>query len=1118
MFSSVLSVRGGSRLRLAAVLSILGLLPAGALHAATGTWIGANGATWDTTAANWSGVTGSPWASSGNNAEFTSAGSATISGPVYASQVNYTAGSGTFTVNGNGLDLSVGSTVSGGGTLELTGNLIGGALTKNGDGVMRLSSANGYTGATTVNQGTLDLAFSGGLNSGTGTIAVGSNITVNAGGTLLGSDFNALGFQAVHANDQLTINEGGQLRVGAGTVLSMPYALNVVGGTISSVDGGFPTFGTIFYGSTEGTFTSSSGSAAATISAQNFNLQGAAFNVVRGGGPVDLNVTSALIGNALTKNGNGVMRLSSANNYAGATIVNQGTLDLAFSGNDNSGVGTIAVGSNITVNSGGTLLGSVGNALGYGFVHTVGGTTDQLTINEGGQLRVGAGTVLSMPYALNVVGGTISSVDGGFPTLGTIFYQSTEGTFTSSIGGAAATISAQYFSLRGASFNVVRGGGPVDLDVTGNLTGPEALTKNGNGVMRLSSANDYTGATIVNDGTLDLAFSGDSNFGVGTIAVGSNITVNAGGTLLGSTKNALGYGFVHTVGGTTDQLTINEGGQLRVGAGTVLSMPYALNVVGGTISSVDGGNPNFGTIFYGSTEGTFTSSSGSAAATISAQNFNLQGASFNVVRGSGPVDLDVTGNLTGPEALTKNGNGVMRLSSANDYTGPTTVSAGVLSLTHANALGASGTDSATTVANGAQIALSGNISVSEPITLNGFGAVRNAADGGALRNLSGDNTITGLLSIGATGADNGAWIRGTAGNLTVAGGISASNRDLTLTGPGGISITTTAMNLGAGGSFVTFDNGTPVSLAVAGNTAGQVTVYYGGKLRTDAVNAFSSSTGLFMGSVDNSDGTLDLGGNNQQFGNLQSYGSGSVIITSTAAATLAINQTTNLSYLGQITGAITLAKTGGSTLTLSGNNTYTGNTDISAGALALGSGGSIANSGVINVASGATFDVSAVSGGFVLASGQTLKGAGTVSGATTINGNLAPGNSPGTLSFANGLSLGSTSTSTFEIAGIGAGQFDRVIVTGLLNFGGTLALNNTGYTAVYGDSVDLFDWTTTTGSFSSITGTDLGGGLSWDTSSLYSNGVIMVVPEPSTYALLAAGGVGSLLMFRRRRA
>ena len=1073
MFSSVLSVRGGSRLRLAAVLSILGLLPAAALPAATGTWIGANGATWDTTAANWSGVTGSPWASGnnvpgGNIAEFTSAGSATISGPVYAYQVNYTAGSGTFTVNGNGLNYFYESTVSSGGTLELTGNFdSGGGTTLFGGGTLKLSGSS-------LGFGNSDMYLDSGI------LELASSSAASGGSNIHQGDYSGGSASAIKLSGGSTISLGGVFRM-ANAGPTGDGALFVNDGTSNTWNGSVSLIGnsTIGVGSNGGQLTVSgviSGSNSLTVKAQ----------------------------------GGGTVTLSNANTYAGATIVNQGTLDLAFSGNDNSGVGTIAVGSNITVNAGGTLLGSAVNALGYATVHTVGGNTDQLTINEGGQLRVGAGNVLSMPYALNVVGGTISSVDGGLPGLGTIFYGSTEGTFTSSSGSAAATISAQNFSLRGASFNVVQGGGPVDLNVTGNMIGPGALTKNGNGVMRLSSANTYTGATIVNQGTLDLA--GPQNSGTGTLAVGSNITVNAGGTLLGSSFNALGSQDVHA----NDQLTINEGGQLRVSAGNTLSMPYTLNVVGGTISSVDGGS-SFGSIFYGSTEGTFTSSSGSAAATISAQNFNLQGASFNVVRGGGPVDLNVTGNLIG-NALTKNGNGVMRLSSANDYTGPTTVSAGVLSLTNANALGASGTDSATTVANGAQIALSGNISVSEPITLNGYGAVRGAADGGALRNLSGDNTITGLLSIGATGAENGTWIRGTAGNLTIAGGISASNRDLTLTGPGGISITTTAMNLGAGGAFVTFDNGTPVSLAVAGNTAGQVTVYYGGKLRTDAANAFSSSTGLYMGSEDNSNGTLDLGGNNQQFGSLQSYGSGSVIITSTAAATLAINQTTNLSYLGQITGAITLAKTGASTLTLSGNNTYTGNTDITAGALALGSGGSIANSGVINVASGATFDVSAVSGGFALASGQTLMGAGTVSGATTINGNLAPGNSPGTLSFADGLSLGSTSTSTFEITGIGAGQFDRVIVTGLLNFGGTLALNNTGYTAVYGDSVDLFDWTTTTGNFSSITGTDLGGGLSWDTSSLYSTGVIMVVPEPSTYALLVAGGVGSLLMFRRRRA
>ena len=103
-----------------------------------------------------------------------------------------------------------------------------------------------------------------------------------------------------------------------------------------------------------------------------------------------------------------------------------------------------------------------------------------------------------------------------------------------------------------------------------------------------------------------------------------------------------------------------------------------------------------------------------------------------------------------------------------------------------------------------------------------------------------------------------------------------------------------------------------------------------------------------------------------------------------------------------------------------------------------------------------------------------------------------------------------------EITGIGGGQFDRVVVSGLLTFGGTLSLNNTGYTAVMGNSVDLFDWTTTAGNFTVITGTDLGGGKSWDTSALYTTGVITVVPEPATWALLAFS-LTTVMVLRRRR-
>jgi fibronectin-binding autotransporter adhesin len=168
----------------------------------------------------------------------------------------------------------------------------------------------------------------------------------------------------------LTINEGGQLRVGAGTVLSMPYALNVVGGTISSVDGGHPSFGTIFYGSTEGTFTSSSGGTAATISAQNFNLQGASFNVVQGGGPVDLSVTGNLIGNALTKNGNGVMVLSGNNTYAGGTTVSSGTLNL-----NTIGGGALSGTASVAVSTGATLLVSQSNQVNNSAAVTLSGGT-----------------------------------------------------------------------------------------------------------------------------------------------------------------------------------------------------------------------------------------------------------------------------------------------------------------------------------------------------------------------------------------------------------------------------------------------------------------------------------------------------------------------------------------------------------------------------------------------------------------------------------------------------------------------------------------------------------------------------------------------------------------------
>jgi len=83
-----------------------------------------------------------------------------------------------------------------------------------------------------------------------------------------------------------------------------------------------------------------------------------------------------------------------------------------------------------------------------------------------------------------------------------------------------------------------------------------------------------------------------------------------------------------------------------------------------------------------------------------------------------------------------------------------------------------------------------------------------------------------------------------------------------------------------------------------------------------------------------------------------------------------------------------LIKTGTGTLTLNAVNTYTGNTNISAGTLKLASAGSINTTPQINVASGAQYDVSSVSNyALGTSSAQTLRGRGEVLGPVNLNSN-----------------------------------------------------------------------------------------------------------------------------------
>jgi hypothetical protein len=146
-------------------------------------------------------------------------------------------------------------------------------------------------------------------------------------------------------------------------------------------------------------------------------------------------------------------------------------------------------------------------------------------------------------------------------------------------------------------------------------------------------------------------------------------------------------------------------------------------------------------------------------------------------------------------------------------------------------------------------------------------------------------------------------------------------------------------------------------------------------------------------------------------------------------------------------------------------------------------------------------------------------GAGTTTGNVEYAASYRPSNSPNAVSVQNVL-LDPTSTLIMELGGTTPGTgYDQLDIFGLATLNGTLVLSYLdGFSPSAGESFEIFDGPTT-GSFSQISLPALNNGLSWNTTSLYSNGEISVVPEPSTFALLAAGALGLLgYGWRRRRA
>ncbi|MCC7083591.1 MAG: hypothetical protein IT427_01130, partial [Pirellulales bacterium] len=116
------------------------------------------------------------------------------------------------------------------------------------------------------------------------------------------------------------------------------------------------------------------------------------------------------------------------------------------------------------------------------------------------------------------------------------------------------------------------------------------------------------------------------------------------------------------------------------------------------------------------------------------------------------------------------------------------------------------------------------------------------------------------------------------------------------------------------------------------------------------------------------------------------------------------------------------------------------------------------------------------------------------SGTATFNGGYNPGDSPAIVNFEGGVALGGNNVLTIELGGTTPGtQYDRLHVVGGLSLDGTLQVTLVdNFVPAAGNSFDILNWNSLSGTFSSVLLPALAAGKSWNTSLLYTSGILSI--------------------------
>jgi autotransporter-associated beta strand protein len=873
-------------------------------------------------------------------------------------------------------------------------------------------------------------------------VAVGTGIRTLTAGTITVGSFNVTAPSGTYSirnetgtatNSTLTLGGAGNLGNGvSGTSTDLLYAASGSTFNIVGPNGGSGTGTLILALGQNGTF----------------NIAGTS------------NISSVITGSGFgfTKTGSGTLTLSGNNTYTGTTTLNAGTLRVG--NNSTFGTSSVVVNSssvvidsavstsytlsnNITLNTRGTIGAGGGNMGNLTFGGIISGT---------GDLKVDVGTGVISLNGLNTFTGNVV-VDRALDANGGLSFNSIANAGVASALGAGSSISLGIFAS--APIFTYTGNTAASSNRSIALTGGSATIVSRNGSLTLSGNVTSTTQSLVLQGSAG----GGANFNElsGIYSGGGSLSVQSGSgdvwkisgnnTYTGITYSQFSAttiaGHSNAFGSTANGTQVTQNSQILL-TGNISVGAEALTLNSGAGGSWNGQNGAALRSYTGNNSwaGAITLGQATTIATNSGAGLTLSGGiggAFNLVFNS-IGDTIASGNITtSTGTLTKSGAGNLTLSGNNTYTGATTISAGMIQIGHASALGVGGN-----ITFGG-----GGLQYGSGMTVDVSSRLKNSAS--AILIDTNSNNVTFASALGSTNSagltKNGSGTLTLSGNNTYTGATTVSAGTLSMTGVSGYK--TTALSVASGATLGITMTGNATS--VGANTAGTWTAFNSvsanitgagvvalngtnfisaggsnGTMRTNLsaggvldVQSGSWAWGYGRASAATNLGSLNVASGAEfrssdtaiQFDALTGSGTVANAYNGNITITLGVSNTTNNaaygvtgntatfsgvikgpdSYTGVTTGTLNLVKTGSGTQILSGNNTYTGATTINAGTLKVGSSTGLASGSAVTV-----------NGGFLDLNGfnATVASLGAGNAAGTIT-NSASGSGTNALSITN---------------------------------------------------------------------------------------------------------------------